>query len=363
MKKIVLAFLLLGSLALSACTAQNENSSVPVSEESKTEVSSSVGDSQANTAESRDLFAMDTYMQLTAYGEEAGEAVDAACQEIQRLDALLSTGSETSEVTKLNRAGGGSLSEDVNCLLGESLKIYRETDGAFDITVYPMMRAWGFTDESYRVPSEEELSSHLSLVDSSSLAYDEENASVTFEKQGTEIDLGGIAKGYTSGKIMDIFRSYGIASGQVSLGGNVQVLGRKTDGTLWRVAIQNPDLDGDFLGIVSVEDRAVITSGGYERYFEQDGVTYHHILDPSTGYPADSGLTSVSIVSKDGLLADGLSTALFVMGKEKAEAYWKEHSEDFDAILYTEEGTLYITEGIEENFSSNLDVQVIRKDR
>jgi thiamine biosynthesis lipoprotein len=114
------------------------------------------------------------------------------------------------------------------------------------------------------------------------------------------------------------------------------------------------------LGILSTSDRAVITSGGYERYFEQDGVTYHHIIDPKTGYPAESGLVSVTIISADGTLADGLSTSLFVMGKDRAVDYWENHREEFDMILLSEDGTLYVSEGIEDSFSSDYDIEVIR---
>ena len=133
-----------------------------------------------------------------------------------------------------------------------------------------------------------------------------------------KIDLGGIAKGYTSSRVMQIFKDCGVTSGLVSLGGNVQALGTKTDGTDWQIAIENPDKSSDYIGVVSVKDKAVITSGGYERYFEKNGKTYHHILDPKTGYPAESGLKSVTIVSDNGTLADALSTSLFVMGKEDA---------------------------------------------
>ena len=163
-----------------------------------------------------------------------------------------------------------------------------------------------------------------------------------------KIDLGGIAKGYTSSRIMDIFKENGITSGLVNLGGNVQALGTKTDGSNWRVAVQSPD-------------EAVITSGGYERYFEQDGVTYHHIIDPKTGYPAENGLVSVTIVSSDGTLADGLSTSLFIMGEEKAAEFWKAHSDEFEAILETDDGTIYVTEGLKDSFTTDLDMKVITK--
>ncbi len=148
----------------------------------------------------------------------------------------------------------------------------------------------------------------------------------------------GSRKGYTSAQIMQIYQDCGVTSGLVNLGGNVQALGGKTDGSKWKVAIQSPDDTEDYLGILEIEDQAVITSGGYERYFEEDGVTYHHIIDPATGYPADSGLISVTIVSDDGTLADGLSTSLFIMGEEKAAQFWRENSDEFEAIMETADG-------------------------
>jgi thiamine biosynthesis lipoprotein len=306
---------------------------------------------------SREVFAMDTYMTVTAYGEEASQAVDAAIEEIQRLDQLLSTGEEDSEVSEVNAQKGGTLSEDTRYLVERSLDLWESTGGKFEIGIYPVMQAWGFTDGNYAVPEEETLENLLTLADSSKIHLD--GNQISFDLDGMEIDLGGIAKGYTSSRIMDIFQDYGVTSGLVSLGGNVQVLGKKTDGSLWRVAIENPDDDEDYLGILETEDRAVITSGGYERYFEEDGVTYHHIIDPDTGYPANNGLTSVTIVSRDGTLADGLSTSLFIMGKEDAEAYWQKHSQEFDMILLDQEGELYITENIAGQFQKERETTII----
>lgn len=308
---------------------------------------------------SRDLFAMDTYMKVDAYGERAEEAVDAAVREIERLDALLSTGEESSEVSKINKNGGGTLSTDTAYLMEWSLELYKDTEGAFDIAVYPIMQEWGFADGEYKVPSEEKLQALLEIADASGIHYNEETREAVFEKEGMAIDFGGIAKGYTSSKIKDIYREYEIESGLINLGGNVQAVGGKTDGSSWKVAIQDPDGGEEYLGILEVRDKAVITSGGYERYFEQDGITYHHIIDPSNGYPAQNGLTSVTIISGDGTLADGLSTSLFIMGLDKAAEYWKNHRELFDAILLTDTGELYVTEGISDDFTSDLKMQVI----
>ena len=195
------------------------------------------------------------------------------------------------------------------------------------------------------------------------MQFSAETGAVSFSVSGMELDLGGIAKGYTSSAMMDCFRSNGVTSGMVSLGGNVQTIGAKPDGSLWKVAIQNPtaEEDADFLGILETKDCAVITSGGYERYFEENGVRYHHIMDPATGKPAESDLTSVTIVSENGTLADGLSTALFVMGLDKAIAYWQAHASEFDAVLCTEDETLYVTEGIQDAFSANYPCEIIQQ--
>lgn len=299
-------------------------------------------------------------MSFTAYGERGEEAVEAAVQEVERLDALLSTGSVESEVSRINASGEGDLSEDTEKILSEGLTIWKQTGGLFDVTIYPLMQLWGFPTGNYHVPTKEELKQTMSLVDSSEVILDGNHVTLG-EKQ--KMDLGGIAKGYTSNRIMEIFQEYGVTSAMVSLGGNVQTLGKKPDGTDWQVGIQNPDnVQGDLLGAVAVQDQAVITSGGYERYFEENGQTYIHILDPRTGCPAESGLTSVTIVSSNGMLADALSTSLYIMGLDEAEAYWRIYADEFDMILMTDDGTVYVTEGIRDRFRTKGKMEVLYRE-
>jgi thiamine biosynthesis lipoprotein len=312
-------------------------------------------------SETKDFFAMDTYMSVTAYGTNAEQAVEQAQTRVEELDEMLSTGNESSEISKLNDSSAAKLSEDAFYLMKRALEICDETEGAFNPTIYPLMELWGFTTGDYRVPKEKEIKKLLANMSPDDITLNENTGEAVFAKDGMQVDFGGIAKGYTSAEIMEIFTENGIESGMVSLGGNVQVLGTKTDGSLWKVAIQNPDSEEGYLGILKTKDKAVITSGGYERYFEKDGKTYHHILDPSTGKPAENGLTSVTIVSEDGTLADGLSTALFVMGTEKAKEFWKNCPEEFEVILYTDDGKLLISEGLETSFDSDYEVEVIRK--
>lgn len=165
-----------------------------------------------------------------------------------------------------------------------------------------------------------------------------------------EIDLGSVAKGFAGQQAADYLRENGVSSALLNLGGNVQTVGCKPDGSPWQIAIKDPQHDHSPMLVLSVTDKAVVTSGGYERYFEQAGKHYCHIMSPATGHPAETGLASVTIVGEDGLLCDGLSTSLFLMGLEDAAAFWAE-SNDFEAIFMTEAGTVYLTEGLKTAFA------------
>lgn len=324
------------------------------------QASAPAASSGSTDSQSIDLFAMDTTMTLTAYGDHAGEALDAAKSEIERLDALFSISSETGDIYKLNRDHTAALQEDTRSLLSRALEVSASTDGIFDCTIQPVMEAWGFTTQDYRAPSPDELSALLAHVDYTQVQLDGSTSTIPDDVQ---VDLGGIAKGFTSDRMMQVFSENGVTSGIISLGGNVQALGLKPDGSRWRVAVQDPENSEENFAVVEIEDEAVITSGGYQRYFEEDGTTYHHIIDPRTGYPADSGIISSTIISHDGTLSDGLSTSLFIMGLDDAEDYWRAHSDEFDAILMDENGTVYVTAGIADRCSllEDREMQVINK--
>ena len=297
------------------------------------------------------VYAMDTVMTITVYPEQSGEdlspVLDAAESEIRRLDALLSISNEQGDIYRLNHDGTASVTQETGMLVQRALSIAADTHGAFDPTVYPLMELWGFPAGQYRVPSQAELTEQLTSVgyDQVTVTHTDSEWTITLPQQGG-MDLGGIAKGYTAHEVAEVLERQKVSSGILSLGGNVATLGRKPDGSLWTVAVENPDQSGDYLCTMELDGGMfAITSGGYERYFEQDGVRYHHILDPGTGYPADTGLLSVTVVSSDGTLADALSTALFVMGKDKAQDFWRQHSGEFDMILY-DGTTLYVTPGV-----------------
>lgn len=308
---------------------------------------------------SREVFAMDTYMTLKAYGADGEEALDEAIEEIQRLDALWSVGNTESEIAKLNQKKTEKVSKETIQLIQCAKKVSKETEGAFDITIYPFMELWGFPSQNYQVPSEAEIKEILdSNIGMDKVMVDEKNQEITL-KDEAQIDLGGIAKGYTSEQVARILKRHDIEHGVISLGGNVQAIGKKIDGSRWKVGIQPPKDDMEMIGTYESCNEAVITSGGYERYFEEDGKTYHHILDPDTGKPSNQDLISVTAISEDGMLADCLSTTLFVMGKEKAEEYWKSNREKFQMILIDEGEKIYITEGMRDYFSSDYEYSII----
>lgn len=308
------------------------------------------GQGSAGNEARRDFFAMDTFMTLTVCGPEAEAACDAAVAEINRLDQLFSTGDPESEVSKLNAAGSLILSEDGQILVKRSLETWKETEGSFDIAIYPIMEAWGFTGEERHVPPPETIEKLLPLCDAGKLVFDESSGELKLPEEGMKIDLGGVVKGYASAGVIDILRTRGIESACLNLGGNVQVLGKKQNGDLWRIGIRHPEKKDEYLGVLHLENTAAITSGGYERFFEENGKTYHHIIDPKTGYPAENGLTSVTIVTPDGTLADMLSTSLYILGTDRAIQYCESHKGEFDAILYTEDHKMYATKGLRDIF-------------
>ena len=292
------------------------------------------------------FFAMDTVMDFTIYGESG--LIDQSESLIASLESLVSVTDANSELYAINQTGSGTLTGKASSLMEQALEICRRTDGARDLSIYPIVRAWGFTTGSYQVPDEAEIQALLPLVDYRKIQYDAATGTVTLP-EGMEIDLGSVAKGYAGQLAAQMLREHGVQSALLNLGGNVQTVGAKPDGSPWQIGIKDPQGE-DAMMVLSVEDQAVVTSGGYERYFEQDGQTYWHIMDPSTGHPADSGLISVTIVGDEGVVCDGLSTALFVMGLEKAADLWAQ-SGDFEAVFVTASGEVYITEGLRDRFA------------
>ncbi len=302
----------------------------------------------------KQLFAMDTVMLLTAYGDKGNDALTAATEVINSLAADLDPEKEGSSVAALNAGAGGAVAVSADCLevLDTALAVGRETGGALDPALYPVIQAWGFTTGEYRVPDRAELDALLAAKDTDGIILDASAGTVTLPA-GMAVSLGAVAKGYAARKAAEAMASAGAEHAILSLGGNVQTLGdTRPDGKSWQVAVTDPKDTGSYVGTLSVGQTAVVTSGGYQRYFDADGVRYIHILDPATGRPADNDLLSVTVVTADGARADALSTALFVLGAEGALEYCAAH-EDVELVLITEDDRVIVTDGLADGFTEH----------
>lgn len=270
----------------------------------------------------RTLFCMDTVMDLQIWGQDCQQAMDAIVEMLTGLEETWSATDKNSLLSALNR-GEGAPDEQQQALLDKALALQLRTGGAFDPRLGSVIALWGFYADAYRVPTGAELAA---------------------AKTDPKWDLGAMVKGYAGLLATQILKEYAVDRAILSLGGNVQTYGQKANGAAWNIGIQNP-AGGAQLGTLAVNGTmAVVTSGDYQRYFELDGVRYHHILNPQTGEPADTGLSSVTVICADGAVADALSTALFVMGLEDAVAFWRE-SDDFEAVFLLKTGEIYATEG------------------
>ncbi len=266
-------------------------------------------------------FLLGTTVQITIKGKEeakAREAIGLAFKEIERIENLMSKYREGSEISILNREGAKrpvKVSEDTLRVIRESIRIGELTDGAFDITISPLMELWGFSEKEGHLPEEEALREALTLVNYGSISLNEEEGTIRFEKEGMEIDLGGAAKGYGVDRAVEVLRENGISQAIVNAGGDLYLLG-KPSGDFWKVGLKHPRKQGEMLGIVKVQDEAVATSGDYENYFILQGKRVCHIIDPASGRPAQ-GTLSVTVIARESMRADALATALFVLGSEK----------------------------------------------
>lgn len=286
-----------------------------------------------NDSSTEIFYAMDTVMTVTVYGSGAKKASKAAYNEVLRLEKLLSVTDEGSEIYALNHRLTSDVSKETAALIEKALDISRETDGAFDCTFYPISLLWGFITKDYKVPSAEEISETLLHCGSGYVSVSGTHVDLP---DGFMLDLGGIAKGYAAEKVKEKLTEMGIESAIISLGGNVQTIGKKPGGDLWKIGIANP-FGKESSESIHTEDSAVVTSGGYQRNFTYKGKTYHHIIDPKTGYPAESGIASVTVICESGTEADALSTAFFVMGRDKTEQFCSSH-EGISAVIIMQNG-------------------------
>ena len=295
------------------------------------------------------FFAMDTYIDLTAYGAGAEAALEAAQARIQELEGLWSVTDPGSDIYAVNHSGGvpTQVHADTAQVLSFALDMAGETGGALDPTLYPVLTAWGFTTDQYQIPDADTLSALLANTGYEKVSL---NGQTMELPSGMELDLGAVGKGYAADETAQVLAEHGVESALLDFGGNILAMGSRPDGMPWRIGVRDPETDGT-LGILEVTDQSVVVSGGYERYFVgEDGERYWHILDPETGSPARSGLTQVAIISPESKRCDALSTAVFVMGLEEAADFWRSR-QDFEMVLLTDDGTIYLTEGLSGRFT------------
>ncbi len=310
-----------------------------------------------NRKVTREIYAMDTVMTLTAYGDNAEAGLNAAESVIMAMDVMLDPELPTSTVYAINHANGSSVvvSAQIAKMLTTAKTVYDQSGGALDLSIYPLVKRWGFVDQKYYKPTEAEIAEDLSRLCFDQMALtsfpSSGSYSLTIPAYG-QLTFGAVAKGSAAENAIDAMRQAGVQSGIVSLGGNVQTLGLKPDGSLWKVAIQDPENPDGYVGVISVGETAVVTSGPYQRNFVIRGVTYHHILNPATGHPSGSSLRSVTIICEDGTMADCLSTAMYVLGEAKALNYWRQYG-GFEMILITSDDRIVCTRGLLEEFTLN----------
>lgn len=315
----------------------------------------SASGSAKNTASySRDIFAMDTYMSVRTYG--GGEtALDAAENRIKDLEAKLSVTIPDSDVSRINSGGGKpvEVSSDTLAIAKKAIEAGDLTGGALDVTAYPIVREWGFTTGNYKIPSADRLKELLPCVDYRRISIGDCSVALSADQQ---LDFGALAKGYTGDEVIAELRKNGADAAVISLGGNVQTFGKKPDGSPWKVAVRDPFSPEKDMCTIEIGEKAVITSGNYERCFTgEDGKNYWHIIDPADGFPADNGIVSATIIGDSGLTCDALSTAMFVKGLEGASELWR-NDRSYDMILVTDDAKIYYTEGLIGVFTNTSDM-------
>ncbi len=306
-----------------------------------------------NRAFELDSFAMGTVISQRVYGNNGQTAVDEAASKIEYLDKLLTFNDTQGDIYKLNQNAGikGVELDPVTVeIIRKAQQVSAMSQGAFDVTVGPLVKAWGIGTDAERVPTQEELNMLLPFINYKDINIDSNVVSI--KKKGQMVDLGGIAKGYAGDAVVDVYEKHGINSAFINLGGNVVTVGSKPDGSPWKVGIRNPRPAGEGgadLGIVKVTDKAVVTAGDDQRYFIGNGQRYHHILDPATGYPAKSDLMSVTLITDSSLDADALDTAVFILGLEKGRELIRQFG-GVEAVFVTTDKKVYVTEGLKDNF-------------
>ncbi|GAA0110231.1 FAD:protein FMN transferase [Clostridium tertium] len=296
---------------------------------------------------------MGTVVTVTLYDSNDEGILDKVFTKVKELESTLSINENGTLVDKINESAGiepVKVDYDTYTVIKKGLEYAKLSNGLFDISVGPIVKLWNIGLPEAKVPTQEEIDSRIPLVGYSDVELNDEENTVFLKRQGMMIDLGGVAKGYTADVISDILTEEGVKSAIIDLGGNIFAHGLKVDGSTWRIGIQNPFSDrGDIIGTITVKNKSIVTSGIYERYIEKDGIKYHHILSPKTGYPYENEIAGITIISDKSSDGDALSTSVFAMGVEEGMKFVNTQ-EGIDAIFVTKDNKIYITDGIRDIF-------------
>ena len=296
---------------------------------------------------------MGTTVSVSLFDHQDEAILDEAFKLVKLLENELSLNKQSTLLTDLN-ASAGTSPYPVNDILFDIVQkglYYSDlTGGSFDISVGPLVKLWSIGLPEARVPSDMEIQSVLPLISYNNVLLDESAQTIYLETPGMQLDLGGIAKGYTADALANLLKDKGVEHALIDLGGNIYALGTKVDGSLWKVGIQDPfENRNNTIGYIPIANQSVVTSGIYERYLESDGKKYHHILDPSTGYPFDNDIAGVTIISDASIDGDALSTSVFSKGLEEGLEFVKSLP-NIDAIFITKDSKVYLTDGIKDDF-------------
>lgn len=298
-------------------------------------------------------FALGTTCSIKIYNSTNTEAIEKAFKEVHAIEQRMSVNIEESEISRINQNSGSAeitVSPDTYHVINTALHYSRISEGRFDITIGPLVDLWDITAKNPRVPNRSAIGETKQLVNYNHLRLDKNKKTVFLNKTGMSIDVGGIAKGWAADQSIEILKKHGIKHALLNFGGNLITLGTKPDGSNWVIGVQDPgSVRGNYIGYFMVANQASVTSGKYERFFEENGTRYHHLLDPATGYPIENNLASVTIVHNKSIIADALSTTIFMLGLEKGMAL-VESLENTETVIITENKEIYLSQGLKDNF-------------
>lgn len=338
LKNLAISLLLIFSLGILAGCSKNNKPSEPLS---KSEI------------------LMGTVVTVTLYDSNDQKILDKVFNKVKELESTLSINENGTLVDKINQAAGSNpvkVDYDTYAVIKKGIEYSKLSNGLFDISVGPIVKLWNIGLPEAKVPTQEEIDEKLPLIGYNDVELNDKDETVYLKRNGMMIDLGGIAKGYAADVISNMLTEEGVKNAIINLGGNVFAHGKKLNGDDWKIGIQNPFSErGGLVGTVTTSNKSIVTSGIYERYIEKDGVKYHHILSPTTGYPYENEIAGITIVSDTSTDGDALSTSVFAMGVENGMKFVNS-IDGIDAIFITKDNKVYITEGLKNIFNlSNSD--------